>query len=55
MGWPGDKLLTILCSGVGCHVDATPGSKDDETGTEGPGFLDMGPALWLTVRPWTED
>lgn len=38
MGWPCDKLLTIICSGAGRHVDATPGSKDDETGTESPGF-----------------
>lgn len=51
----GDKLLTILCLGAGCHVDVPPGSKGDETGTEDTGSLDMGPALWSTLCPWTDD
>lgn len=49
MGRPGDKLLTILWSGVGCHVNAPPGSKGDEIGTEDTGFLDMGSWTWVLL------
>lgn len=52
---PGDKLLTTLCSGAGCHIDASPASKGDETGTGHTGSLDMGPALLWILCPWTED